>query len=165
MGRAAWVAAVVVLACAGCDASPGATSTPSAAVTPSPAIDLGTSAAVAYAAALAERTREMATLDAQCAVASSTSALQECWSSRWQVQSRYNRAFDAITFPAKASAEVAALRSIDGRLAAAMEGLSSAADPRADPADDGIVAGESAYFLAGSVTLRRQLGIPDSPSQ
>lgn len=164
MGRVAWVAAVVVLACAGCDPSPGSSATPSIAATPSPAVDVRTGAATAYAAALTARSQQMAALDAACAVAATTSTLQECWSRRWQVQLQYNRAFDAISFPAEVATEVAALHTIDSRLAAAMAGLASAADPHADRADDGIVAGEGPYFLDGTITLRRDLGIPDSPA-
>jgi hypothetical protein len=160
MGRAAWVAAMVALACAACDQPAPPSRAPTPTVSTSPAVDLRLAAATAYAAALAARTQGMAAVDAACGVATTTAALQDCWSRREQVQAQFNRAFDAIRFPAANAAEVAALQTIDRRLDAAMAGLATAADPRADRADDSVISGAGAYFLAGSVTLRTELGIP-----
>jgi hypothetical protein len=152
-----------MLSCAACDQAPGPSQRPTVPVSAAPTVDLRSSAATAYGAALAVRSQGMSAVDADCGVATTTATLQDCWRRRELVQAQFDRAFDAIAFPAGDGAEVTALQAIDRRLDGAMAGLASAADPRADRTDDGIISGEGAYFLAGTIALRAELGIPASP--
>ncbi|HEX4578987.1 MAG TPA: hypothetical protein VH498_03200 [Candidatus Dormibacteraeota bacterium] len=154
-------AAALVLACSGCDPAP-APSSPSPSLTPT--ADVRLTAANAYLAALDTRNAQLDAVNADCAVATTTPSLQRCWTARQQAQQVFNAAFNAITFPADVSGDVRALMTVDARLEAAMGGLAGSAAPSADRADDGIVAAESAYFLAGTITLRKELGIAATSS-
>jgi hypothetical protein len=154
-------AAAVLLACSGCDPAPVA---PSSTPHGTPTADLRLVAAAAYAAALDSRTTHMDAVEGKCAIANTTPLLEVCWNARAQAQHVFNAVFNAIRFPGDVSGDVQALMTVDARLEAAMAGLASSADPRADRADDGIFAGESAYFLAGTITLRKELGIPATPA-
>jgi hypothetical protein len=154
-------AAAVLLACSGCDPAPV-----SPQLTPhgTPTADLRLSAATAYTTALAIRTARLDVVQPVCAIANTTPLLHRCWTARAQAQHLFNAAFNAIRFPDGVNGDVQALMTVDSRLEAAMAGLASSADPRADRADDGIFAAESAYFLAGTITLRKELGVPASPA-
>jgi hypothetical protein len=154
-------AAALVLACSGCDPAPA----PSPPLTPhTPTSDARLTAATAYLAALDARNVQLDAVNADCAVATTTPSLQRCWTARQQAQQVFNAAFNAIHFPADVSTDVRALMTVDARLEAAMGGLAGSAAPSADRADDGIVAAESAYFLAGTITLRKELGITTTSS-
>jgi hypothetical protein len=153
--------ATLLLACSGCDAGPGP---PTATLPPTPTPDVRLAAVTAYTAALDARSAQLDAVKAECAVANTAASVQRCWTAREQAQHVFNAAFNSITFPGDVGADVRALMTVDSRLDAAMAGLAGSADPSADRADDGIVAAESAYFLAGTITLRKELGIAATSS-
>lgn len=154
-------AAALVLVCSGCDPAP-APPLPSAPLTPTP--DVRLIAANAYLAALDARNAQLEAVNAECAVANTTPTVQRCWTARQHAQHVFNAAFNAISFPSDVNGDVRALMTVDSRLEAAMAGLAGSADPSADRSDDGIVGAESAYFLAGTITLRKELGITATSS-
>jgi hypothetical protein len=152
------LAAAVLLICAGCDSGPSPTSNPRTGPA-TPTADVRLAAADAYLAALTTRGEQMEAVRSECGVAVTAPQLRSCWGKRAAAQRVFNTAFTSITFPDDVTADVAALVLVDTRLLAAMNGIATSSDPVADRSDDGIYSSASADFLAGTVTLRTELGI------